>query len=145
MSTYDPFAQADEPATNPVSEAPPKVEKPGEGKIVLTFKEGSGFDASWIVVHAESVADADAILNEQFAELMVKAKKVAAHYRGGAPSASSAPARSGGGRKDPPANAPAKPFDDFVYMSGLSKATGKPWQAWMPPEKGDSRKPLFFD
>lgn len=124
----------------------------GEGKIVLTFKEGGGFDASWNVVHASTVEEAKSILSDpQFKDLLDQQKKVAAYFRGGgtAPSLKvNQPNPSYGapaGAQEPPAWAPEKPFPDFVYKSGVSQKTGKPWQAWMSPTRGDGRAAVFFD
>jgi hypothetical protein len=67
--------------------------------------------------------------------------------------AAPAPANNGGGRPqsaapqgatDAPAWAPPKPFDDFVYKTGVSKKNGKVWHAWMPPQQGDLREAKFF-
>ncbi|MEO3857466.1 hypothetical protein [Acrocarpospora sp. B8E8] len=35
------------------------------GKIVTTIKFGAGYDAPWVVIHADSIGDSDAILSEQ--------------------------------------------------------------------------------
>lgn len=152
MTLNDPFAEA--PAAEAPAEAPAApavVNNTSTGtdpKIVLTFKEGTGFDSSWIVVHANNVDDADALLDQKFADLMAKTKKVAAHFRGGgAPASSGAPAANGrpAGATEAPAGAPPKPYDDFVYKSGFSAKTNKTWHAWMPPAKGDNRPAKFFD
>ena len=153
MTLVDPFATTEAPAetaTEAPTAAPAVVNNASTGtdpKIVLTFKEGTGFDSSWIVVHANNVDDADALLDQKFADLMAKTKKVAAHFRGGsAPSSGGAPASNGrpAGATEAPSWAPPKPFDDFVYKTGVSAKNGKTWHAWMPPEKGDSRPAKFF-
>lgn len=33
-------------------------------KIVLTFKQGTGFDAPWVVIHADTVDEASSLLQE---------------------------------------------------------------------------------
>lgn len=153
----DPFAPKTAVADNPVSSdagRPPAVVKTaavgdGEGKIVLTYKEGAGFDSSWTVVHANSVEDAKAILKDpEFKELLDLSKKAAAYFRGGStPSAPAAPAQA---RSNAPAAAQSAPdgdsrqckHGDRVYKTGSSN--GKAWKAFMcPTPKGtpDQCKP----
>jgi hypothetical protein len=162
-ATTDPFAaEADEPQTTfaeaglPEPDNSTKViqrpaEKTDDSKIVLTFKEGTGFDSSWIVVHAGSVSEADALLDQSFADLMAKTKKVASHFRGGgAPSGGGRPASSApAGATEPPPGSPASPGEGWVYRSGVTKSgrnAGKVWHGWMPPQGSpDHIKPLFFD
>lgn len=125
------------------------VASPSVGEIVTTFKAGTGYDSPWVVLHASSVAESDALLDKEFADYLGKVKRVAEFFNGG----SSASAQGGNtqqrsnapqGATQPPSYAPPKPYDDFVYKSGVSKFSGKTWEAWMPPEKGDSREPKFF-
>jgi hypothetical protein len=139
-----------------VNTAPPApVVVSGEGKIVMTFKEGTGFEATWNVVHADSVADAKAILADpEFKELLTWQKDAAAFFRGGpVASGGSAPAARRqappAGATQPPAGAPAAPGPDWVYKTGIAKSgrnAGKQWHAWMPPQHlKDSEDPLWFD
>lgn len=110
----------------------------GEGKIVLTYKEGAGFDSSWTVVHANSVEDAKAILKDpEFKELLDLSKKAAAYFRGGStPSAPAAPAQA---RSNAPAAAQSAPDGDsrqckhgeMVYRTGSKN--GRTWKAFMCP------------
>lgn len=157
MAVYDPFApKAPEPEPAPAAEpeaaAPAAAPRPAssDSKIVVTLKGGPGFEAPWIVVHADTVSDAIDTLGADLATLMERTQKAAAHFRGGgdsAPAAAAPAARAGApaGYNSPPASAPPKPFDDFVYKSGISKKNGKTWHAWMPPQQGDAREPLFFN
>ncbi|MBN7403241.1 hypothetical protein P5V78_22075 [Mycobacteroides abscessus subsp. abscessus] len=142
----DPFAPKTAVADNPVSSdagRPPAVVKTaavgdGEGKIVLTYKEGAGFDSSWTVVHANSVEDAKAILKDpEFKELLDLSKKAAAYFRGGStPSAPAAPAQA---RSNAPAAAQSAPDGDsrqckhgeMVYRTGSKN--GRTWKAFMCP------------
>ncbi|MDM1863505.1 hypothetical protein PP318_17435 [Mycobacteroides abscessus] len=142
----DPFAPKTAVAYNPVSSdagRPPAVVKTaavgdGEGKIVLTYKEGAGFDSSWTVVHANSVEDAKAILKDpEFKELLDLSKKAAAYFRGGStPSAPAAPAQA---RSNAPAAAQSAPDGDsrqckhgeMVYRTGSKN--GRTWKAFMCP------------
>lgn len=132
----------------PVGSVKVKVEPDFQGfdssKIVLTFKEGTGFDSSWVVVHAASVDEADAVLDQKFADLLAKTKKVAGFFRGGSPAASN---NSGGqrpvqagqpqGSVEPPAWFPAPPAPDWVYKTGFSAKTNSTWHAWAPARKGE--------
>lgn len=142
----DPFAPKTAVADNPVSSdagRPPAVVKTaavgdGEGKIVLTYKEGAGFDSSWTVVHANSVEDAKAILKDpEFKELLDLSKKAAAYFRGGStPSAPAAPTQP---RSNVPAAAQSAPDGDsrqckhgeMVYRTGSKN--GRTWKAFMCP------------
>lgn len=142
----DPFAPKTAVADNPVSSdagRPPAVVKTaavgdGEGKIVLTYKEGAGFDSSWTVVHANSVEDAKAILKDpEFKELLDLSKKAAAYFRGGStPSAPAAPAQA---RSNAPVAAQSAPDGDsrqckhgeMVYRTGSKN--GRTWKAFMCP------------
>lgn len=170
MSEYDPFdtAPADEEgqeaSTDSVFDAPPadapkkaapkkavvKSSSVGtdEGKIVLTFKEGAGFDSSWTVVHANNVAEANDILSDPaFKELLDRSKKVAAYYRGGAASAPAKPAGGGGGggygrpsgAAAPPSWMPAPPGDGWEYKSRMKKDGSGVYHAWAPPRGSDEK------
>lgn len=142
---------------------PPETGKPAvvtnvvqqnDGKIVLTFKEAAGFDASWVVVHAGSVAEANEILDDYagFKALLDKVKNVATAFRGGAPSkggngGGGGGSRGGGGRsgqppasKQPPPGTPPAPDDSYEYKTGSKN--GNPWHAWMPPK--DSGKDVVW-
>lgn len=174
--TADPFASApttpDEAQTAPAPEAPaapadkavgsvtvdvvPRLQAvQTEGKVVVTFKGGSGFDAPWIVLHAaglDEVADFMSVENApRLMEIMERVQNVGAHFVSKAPArpanaGSAAPQRGAApqGATEAPSWAPPKPYDDAVYKTGVSKKTGKPWHAWMPPQQGDPREPKFF-
>lgn len=148
---YDPFGdEADE------AQAPPAPEKPkrarprakaaagdDSSKIVVTLKGGKGFEAPWIVVHAETVEDADATL-DALGDLSVKVQRVAAEFSGLAPEQPSAPAqRAPRPQNAVPADAPPAPGPDWTFRSGFSAARGKTWRGWMPPRGSDAR-PVFF-
>ena len=148
------------PATESVWNAPAPEAKTRpvaadkDGKIVLTFKEAAGFDASWVVIHAGSVAEANEILDDYagFKGLMDKVKNVATAFRGGAPSkggngSGGGGSRGGGGRsgqppasKQPPPGTPPAPDDSYEYKTGSKN--GNPWHAWMPPK--DSGKDVVW-
>lgn len=141
MTFPDPFdeAQVVEEPQVPAEIKPVVIKSPavgsGEGKIVSTYKEGAGYDASWTVVHAANVDDWFEIHdNPRFKELLDKQKKVAAYFRAGnAPAAAAAAAPQGGGAPAGAQQAPGgeKRFcehGEMVFKSGVSKTTGKPYK-----------------
>ncbi len=158
MTEVDPFADVADTSEAqgfdaPPPEAPKKVPakkaavKPAvdsDGKVTITLKGGSGFDAPWIVIHASDIPDAYEQLSDDNAallvELMGKVKKAGAFFSGGngqagrpAPAAAAAP----------PAGAPECP-PGWEFKSGTNKNTGKPWKGFFPP-RGDDTKPIFFN
>ncbi|QGH79721.1 hypothetical protein SEA_ANON_50 [Gordonia phage Anon] len=177
MSLPDPFAAPAPVEQAPVAEAPftpdptpaaqpaaqvvqtkPVAPASADGKVVLTFKGGRDFDAPWIVIHADGLDEAAEFVGTKagvLAELMTRVQAAGQHFAGQAPAkpAGGGGQRSGGGgapqgATEAPAWAPPKPFDDFVYKSGVSKSgrnAGKTWHAWMPPQKGDGRDAVFFN
>lgn len=121
-----------------------------DGKIVTTFKEGSGYDSSWVVIHANSIQESSDLLNQEFADYLTRVKRVAEFFRGGPTAAAkgNSPQRQQAPRaaQEPPAHAPASPGSGWEYRSGVTKSgpnAGKPWEAWMPP-RGSNDKPVFF-
>ena len=158
MSYEDPFAAAPadepeiveaEPAGAVTVDVKPNILPAYEGKVVVTLKGGSGFDAPWIVIHAASVEDAHSQFDQKLADLMSKVHKAASHFSGSAPvnpNSSAKPAQQGqpAGSKQPPANAPEAPGPGWEYKTGFAKASGKPWQGWFPP-RGSDEKPVFFN
>ena len=157
MLSDDPFETAPvdwEPVVEPEPEAPkkapakkaaPKAATPetSDSKIVLTFKEGAGFDASWTVVHADTVADGLAVLKDpEFKDLLDQAKKVAGYFRGGETAAATAAPRAASPGSAPPAEAGDPPGPGWTYKSGVGK-NGKVWKAWMPP-RGSDEQPVWL-
>jgi len=139
LSYEDPFdAMPDDNVKEvPVVEEPTVIKSEavggGEGKIVSTYKEGAGYDASWTVVHANSVDDWFAIHEDpRFPELLAKQKKVAAYFRvkpEGAPQSSQP---SAGGTPQQASEAPGGEkrhcaHGEMVFKTGVAKATGKPY------------------
>lgn len=170
MTIVDPFAapaleeaqqHAPAPAPSPWTSAPaaetptaPAAVASSNSEVVLTFKGGTGFDAPWIVIHAEDLESAHRAVSDEaalLADLMSRVQKAGSHF------ASTAPAKAAGspntaarsnapqGATEPPAGAPASPGDGWVFKSGVSKKTGKAWKAWMPPQGRDDLSPKFFD
>jgi hypothetical protein len=171
MTLTDPFAQAptDEAQSAPVLppevpvEAPegiveypkiPRGPKPlkkesvssEDGKITVTFKGGSAFDAPWIVLHAKDTADAlDQVSGTNataLADLMTRVQQAAGHFVGLAPA--KAPVAAGTGSvvsSAPPAGAVSAPggesrtcaHGEMSFKSGVGASNGKPWKAFMCP------------
>ena len=158
LSDFDPFENipADEDGDNLVpfeepAPAPKKVTKKAtpkpepEGKVTVTLKGGAGFDAPWIVIHANDIPDA----YEQFSgdygallvELMTKVQKAGTHFSSlGKPAAprSNAPQVAA----EAPEGTPEAPGPDWTYKTGIGK-NGKPWKAWMPP-RGSDAQPVWI-
>lgn len=150
----DPFATDEAEAQETVLDAPP-AEAPKkigavkvdvvpnvvtEGKVVVTLKGGSGFDAPWIVIHAASVEDANSQLNNELMELMGRVQKAGQFFSGQAPAKSSGGSSAGApprGAVEAPAGTPPAPGPDWQYKTGVGK-NGKTWKAWMPPRDSDA-------
>ena len=141
MSYEDPF---DAMPDDNVKEVPVVEEKPtvikseavgsGEGKIVSTYKEGAGYDASWTVVHAANIDDWFAIHEDpRFPDLLTKQKKVAAYFRDkpsapaqqqSQPNPSYAPQQS---QEAPGGEKRYCTHGEMVFKTGVAKASGKPY------------------
>lgn len=170
MTLADPFAkapvadeaQSNTPAENTNQEAPitttvttksaPNAAGVGaDGKVVLTFKGGAGFDAPWVVIHADGIQEAHEFVSGDnaslLAQVMERVQSAAKHFAGMAPASSGqrsggAP-RSGGGA---PAAAQAAPggetrqcaHGEMVFKSGVSKA-GKPYKLFSCTAPRDSQ------
>jgi hypothetical protein len=173
LTEVDPFADVADTAEDqgfdaPPPEAPKKVpaKKPvvkpavstdADGKVTMTLKGGSGFDAPWVVIHAADIPDAYEQLSGDNAALLVevmnKVAKASKYFNGlylvgtdtnGNIQTSAGP-RQGAPRQSqqPPAGAPECP-PGWEFKSGVSKNTGKPWKGFFPP-RGSDEKPLFFN
>lgn len=171
MSEFDPFeaaptddeAQADttptpepesgstEPASTITVGVTPKLLPLDDGKVVGTFKGGTGYDAPWIVIHANSLQDYHDQITGDNAALLAKAmeqtQKAGKHFAslgggGSAPARQTQPGQPQGS-VEPPAGSPPCPGPGWVFKSGVGKSNGKPWKAWMPPQ-GSNEKPVFF-
>lgn len=158
MTIADPFAKApaaDEAQTTPeettTQEAPitttvttksaPNAAGVGaDGKVVLTFKGGSGFDAPWVVVHADGIQEAHEFVSGDnaslLAQVMERVQSAAKHFAGMAPASPNAGSAGGGNRGGgAPAAAQSAPggetrhcaHGEMVFKSGVSKA-GKPYK-----------------
>lgn len=106
-----------------------------QAKIVATLKGGSGYDAPWIVVHADTPEEAATALKDPaMKELLELTQNVGSKFVGMAP-AKAAPAQSTAA----PAAATAAPGgqtppEGYVFKSGMGK-NGKMWKAFMPIDR----------
>lgn len=167
MTAIDPFASApDEAQVPPVAEEPqappvetskpidvavrPVIQNPvNDGKVVLTFKGGAGFDAPWIVIHATDLKDAHAQITGDnanlLAEVMTQSQKAGAHFAGLAPAKASPNSSNAGAAPAASQQAPAgspEPPAGWTYKTGVGK-NGKVWKAFMPP-RGDDSQPIWL-
>lgn len=118
-------------------------------KVTVTFKGGSGYDAPWIVVHANDLQDAhDQVSGDNavtLASLMTQVQKAGGHFAGLYPT--KAPVAAGGGSA-PAANPSAPPrgavsapggesrqckHGEMTFKTGFSAKTNKTWSAFMCP------------
>lgn len=116
-------------------------------EISTTIKHGAGYEAPWTVVRTPDAATAIEIMDDpDFKKLMDLTGKIAAQVQPEKPAAA-APARSGGYGK--PAGAAAAPNGEtppegYVYKSGISKKTGKPWKAFMPIDRNSGLEAIWL-
>lgn len=142
----DPFASA--PAQDEAQqESTPTIqtskEKPltttvtDQSKLTLTFKGGAGYDAPWVVVHANNPSEAnEIILDTEFKNLLENVQKVGGKFGEMAPTKASAPANQSNGQPAGANQAPngETPPPGYVFKSGMGK-NGKPWKAFMPIDR----------
>lgn len=119
-------------------------------KVVVTLKGGKGYDAPWVVLHCDTVAEANAILaNDGIVELLDRTTKAGQYFvkQGGA---SSAPAPAGGGS---PYGAPQKPANisdkvwQLIQQGGTLKRGKNPSNPWVgiAPPKGQQGGITFIN
>ena len=145
-SPFDaPPADVPTPQEAPISTAP--VARPvatADGKVVLTFKGGLGFDAPWIVIHAADLQDAaDQVSGSNaslLADTMAKVQSAGAHFASLAPNKPAATAPAGGGGRAPQQAQQAPggqsktcAHGEMQFRSGVSAKTGKAWKAFFCP------------
>lgn len=126
------------------------VTKLSDSKIVHTIKHGSGFDAPWTVIHADSAAESLAILTDPaLRDSINQARKVAAWAQAewDKVKGSSAPASRPTQSAAPAAQAPAAKAGDPECPEGWTYKTGskngKTWRAYMPPQ-GSGESPMWL-
>lgn len=124
----------------------PVTQENTNAKIVTTLKGGSGFDAPWIVVHADNVEEAVAILRGGATEELLKAtKEVSDKFNGGqAPAQQRQAPRTQGmpaGADVPRPSDPPMP-EGWTYKTGVNK-NGKAYRAYFPP-RGSQESPQWL-
>ncbi|HVV11614.1 hypothetical protein [Amycolatopsis sp.] len=76
--------EASAPAPAQGAGQPITINAGGEGKLVATFKGGSGFEAPWLVVHAKDLTDLEETLSDgkRLAALLTRIKRIGATFAG---------------------------------------------------------------
>nr|DAR55849.1 MAG TPA: hypothetical protein [Caudoviricetes sp.] len=109
-----------------------------DGKVSITLKGGKGYDAPWIVVSGDTVAEVEQSMLELGESRLIELTKlgsealIGAVGPGGAAQGGGAPAAS-----DRPAGVGA----DWTLREGTGK-NGKSWKGWFPP-RGSTEKPVW--
>lgn len=145
---YDPF-EDNTPATNDtVTETANTKESlvaQNEGKIVVTLKGGAGYDAPWIVVHANDSQDAlNQLRDDVLKELITRTKEVATYFSGGNARPAQAQQQT---QQGPPQGATEAPggekrycaHGEMRFKSDISKA-GKPYKGFFCTERDRSQQ-----
>lgn len=137
---------AEAPATITTQKEKPVTQENTNAKIVTTLKGGSGFDAPWIVVHADNAEEAVAILRGGAIEELLKAtKEVSDKFNGGqAPAQQRQAPRTQGmpaGADAPRPSDPPMP-EGWTYKTGVNK-NGKAYRAYFPP-RGSNESPQWL-
>lgn len=140
---------AEAPATTTVTtqKEKPVTQDNTNAKIVTTLKGGSGFDAPWIVIHADDAAEAVAVLRGDSIEELLKAtKEVSDKFNGGqapAQQRQAAPRTQGmpAGADAPRPSDPPMP-EGWTYKTGVNK-NGKAYRAYFPP-RGSQESPHWL-
>ena len=137
---------AEAPATITTQKEKPVTQDNTNAKIVTTLKGGSGFDAPWIVIHADDVAEAVAVLRgDNIEELLKATKEVSDKFNGGqAPAQQRQAPRTQGmpaGANEPRPSDPPMP-EGWTYKSGVNK-NGKAYRAYFPP-RGSQESPQWL-
>ena len=139
---------AEAPATTITTQKEkPVTQDNTNAKIVTTLKGGSGFDAPWIVIHADDVAEAVAVLRgDNIEELLKATKEVSDKFNGGqapAQQRQAAPRTQGmpAGANEPRPSDPPMP-EGWTYKAGVNK-NGKAYRAYFPP-RGSQESPQWL-
>lgn len=137
---------AEAPATITTQKEKPVTQDNTNAKIVTTLKGGSGFDAPWIVIHADDTAEAVAVLRGDSIEELLKAtKEVSDKFNGGqAPTQQRQAPRTQGmpaGANEPRPSDPPMP-EGWTYKTGVNK-NGKAYRAYFPP-RGSQESPQWL-
>lgn len=115
-----------------------------ESKIVVTLKGGKGYEAPWIVVHADTADDAkNQLKSAEMKELIEVTKDVSTAFNGGesAPAQQTRPLQQG--QPSGSATTPTPP-EGYVYKTGIGK-NGRPWYAFMGANRSDNLDPIWLN
>ena len=147
----DPFGDLEQPEPEEIKTVAKSEhgEEGGDVELVLTFKEGPGYEHPWHVVHASSVQKAGEILSDpEFKELLARQKKINQWFRGGdsgspAPSTSAPP----GATQSPDGETRTCAHGQMVYRAGVAKSTGKPYRLFgcPHPDRAMQCKAIFLN
>lgn len=132
------------PTPSPAPGFPEFPDNPHEHRVVATIKGGSGYDAPWVVVHANTASEIIAHLNELDAYGFYPALLAAQErLRSVAPSKPAAPASPAPMAYGPPAQAPQPPNQGPPFGPNVSvpsapgyagpPVAGPPQQQWNQP------------
>ena len=136
-------AAQETPNTKTTKETKITMAENTEGKIVVTLKGGKGYEAPWIVIHANDIAEANAHLNDEaLAGLIKQTKKVAEFFNGGENTQA-----NNGPKGQPKAATQApngqEPPEGYEFKSGVNKQ-GKPWKGFLPIDRNSGLKPIWL-
>lgn len=109
-----------------------------DGKISVTLKGGKGYDAPWIVVSGDTVAEVEQSMLELGESRLIDITKLGSEALIGAMGAGVEPP---GGGAQAASDRPAGVGADWTLREGTGKY-GKPWKGWFPP-RGSTEKPVW--
>ncbi len=109
-----------------------------DGKISITLKGGKGYDAPWIVVSGDTVAEVERSMLELGESRLIELTKLGSEALVGAIGVGGA---AQGGGTPVEADRPAGVGADWTLREGTGK-NGKPWKGWFPP-RGSTEKPVW--
>lgn len=109
-----------------------------DGKISITLKGGKGYDAPWIVVSGDTVAEVEQSMLELGESRLIELTKLGSEALVGAVGVGGA---AQGGGTPVEAGRPAGVGADWTLREGTGK-NGKPWKGWFPP-RGSTEKPVW--
>jgi gp49 len=109
-----------------------------DGKISITLKGGKGYDAPWIVVSGDTVAEVERSMLELGESRLIELTKLGSEALVGAVGVGGA---AQGGGTPVEADRPAGVGADWTLREGTGK-NGKPWKGWFPP-RGSTEKPVW--
>lgn len=142
-----PEAAASAPSTKPAARKA-SVED-SNGKVVVTLKGGKGYEAPWIVLHCDTVAEANGLLSDDgLKELIDRTTKAGQYFakQGGA----AAPAPAGGGSPYGASQRPDHISDrvwQLIQQGGTLKRSKNPSNPWVgiAPPKGQQGGITFIN